>query len=173
MARAGWLSWVLLAAGLAAGVLAIVAEFSTISYVTVKNGPACADLVADPRAAERCELTGADRHSWAFVLLGVFAILMAWGATVGRSRPAAAALTLVGLVVLAIGLFSDWPEAGRTGFVGEAYNASAHKGTGLWLELVAGALMVVVGIVALVKLLRPSSEAAEPSSDAAREPAAA
>jgi hypothetical protein len=151
--------------------MAVVSEFSTISYVTVKNGPACADLVADPRAAERCELTGTDRHSWAFALLGVFAVLMAWGTAVGRSRPAAAALVLVGLVILAIGLFSDLPEAGRTGFVGEAYNASAHKGTGLWLELIAGALMVAVGAVALLKLLRPA--ASEPSSDAAREPAAA
>jgi hypothetical protein len=166
------LAWVLLAAGIAAGVMAIVAEFSTISYVTVTNGPTCEDLVADPKAAERCELTGSDRHSWAFALIGVFAILMAWGAAVGRSRPAAAALVLVGVVILGIGFLSDWPEAGRTGFVGEAYNATAHKGTGLWLELAAGALMVVVGLVALLKLLRGSG-AREPEPDAAGEPAAA
>lgn len=162
----------LLAAGIAAGVMAIVAEFSTISYVTVVTAT-CEDL-ADPRLADRCQLDGSERHSWAFALLGVFAILMAWGATVGRSKPAAVALVAVGLVMLAIGLFSDWPEAGRTGLIGEAYEATAHKGTGLWLELAAGALMVVVGLVALLKLLRnPPPDAPAPSPEPPGEPAAA
>jgi hypothetical protein len=171
LARSGLLSWVLLVAGVAAGVMAIVAEFSTISYVTVVTAT-CEDL-ADPRLADRCQLDGSERHSYALALLGGFAILMAWGATVGRSRPAAAALVIVGLVLLGIGLFSDWPEAGRTGLIGEAYEATAHRGTGLWLELASGALMVVVGVVAFLKLLRPPADASESSSDAAREPAAA
>ena len=171
LARAGLLRWVLLAAGVAAGVMAIVAEFSTISYVTVVTAT-CEDL-ADPRLADRCQLDGTERHSYALALLGGFAILMAWGATVGRSRPAAVALVMVGLVLLGIGVFSDWPEAGRTGLIGEAYEATAHKGTGLWLELISGALMVLVGLAALLKLLRGSSEASESGSDAAGEPAAA
>jgi hypothetical protein len=149
--------------------MAIVAEFSTISYVTVVTAT-CEDL-ADPRLADRCQLDGSERHSWAFALLGGFAILMAWGATVGRSRPAAAALVVVGLVLLGIGLLSDWPEAGRTGLIGEAYEATAHKGNGLWLELAAGALMVVVGLTALLKLLR-GSDAAAPSAEQPGEPAA-
>ena len=147
----------LLAAGVGAGVLAIVAELSTISYVTVVTAT-CEDLVADPRTAERCELTGHERHSWAFALLGGFAILMAWGALVGRSRPAAVALLVVGLVILGIGLFSDLPESGRSGFIGEAYDATAHKGTGLWLELAAGALMVAVAVGAFLLLRRPERE---------------
>jgi hypothetical protein len=149
--------------------MAIVAEFSTISYVTVVTAT-CEDL-ADPRLADRCQLDGAERHSWAFALLGGFAILMTWGATVGRSRPAALALVLVGIVILALGFFRDLPETGRTGLIGEAYEATAHKGTGLWLELAAGVLMVVVGLAALLKLLREPDRTASPEADA--EPAAA
>jgi hypothetical protein len=150
--------------------MAIAAEFSTISYVTVVTAT-CEDL-ADPRLADSCQLDGAERHSWSFALLGGFAILMAWGATVGRSRPAAAALVAVGLVLLGLGFLRDLPETDRTGLIGEAYEATAHKGAGLWLELAAGVLMVVVGLVALFKLLR-GSDAAEARADGAEEPAAA
>jgi hypothetical protein len=150
--------------------MAIVAEFSTISYVTVVTAT-CEDL-ADPRLADRCQLDGTERHSYALALLGVFAILMAWGATVGRSRPAGVALVFVGLVLLGIGFLSDWPEAGKTGLIGEAYEATAHKGTGLWLELAAGALMVGVGVASLLTVLRPG-DAARSARDAERKPAAA
>ena len=153
--------------------MAIVAEFSTISYVTVVTAT-CEDL-ADPRLADRCQLDGSERHSWAFALLGFFACLMAWGATVGRSRPAAAALVLVGLVILVLGFARDLGEASKTGLIGEAYEATAHKGTGLWLELASGVLLVVVGAVALGWLLRsPPPEAdSRGTPGEAEEPAAA
>ena len=156
LGRSGTLAWVLLALGVAAGVMAIAAEFSTISYVTVVTAT-CEDL-ANPRLTDRCRLEGSERHSWAFALLGGFAILMAWGAAVGRSRPAALALIVVGVVLLALGFARDVGEASRTGLIGEAYEATAHKGTGLWLELAAGVLMVGVGIASLVMLRRPESE---------------
>ncbi|HEX8647763.1 MAG TPA: hypothetical protein VF715_12745 [Thermoleophilaceae bacterium] len=136
--------------------MAILAELSTISYVTVVTAT-CEDL-ADPRLADRCQLDGAERHSWAFALLGGFAILMAWGATVGRSRPAAAALIVVGAVLLGLGFARDVGEASRTGLIGEAYEATAHKGAGLWLELASGVLMVGTGIGSLVMLRRPEPE---------------
>lgn len=170
LGRAGLLTWGLLAAGVGAGVMAIVAEFSTISYVTVITAT-CEDL-ADPRLADRCRLEGSERHSWAFALLGGFAILMAWGATVGRSRPAAAALVVVGLVLLGLGFLRDLPEAGKTGLIGEAYEATAHKGAGLWLELAAGVLMVAVGVAALLLLRGPEARGA-PRGSSAGEPAAA
>ena len=136
--------------------MAIVAEFSTISYVTVVTAT-CEDL-ADPRLADRCRLEGSERHSWAFALLGGFAILMAWGAAVGRSRPAAAALVVVGAVMLGLGFARDLPEAGKTGLIGEAYEATAHRGTGLWLELGAGVLMIASGVGSFVLLRRPEPE---------------
>jgi hypothetical protein len=165
LGRAGLLSWLLLALGIAAGVMAIVAEFSTISYVTVVTAT-CEDL-ADPRLADRCQLDGVERHSYALALLGLFAILMAWGAVVGRSRPAALALVAVGLVLLGIGFLSDWPEADKTGLIGEAYEATAHRGTGLWLELAAGGLMVAVGVAALLTVLRVREPEREPEPAAA------
>jgi hypothetical protein len=154
--------------------MAIVAEFSTISYVTVVTAT-CEDL-ADPKLADRCQLDGAERHSWAFALLGAFAIIMAWGAAMGRSRPAAAALVVVGAVILGLGFARDLPEADRTGLIGEAYEATAHKGTGLWLELGAGVLMVGSGVGSLLLLRRRPD--AEPrsrgsGSGSAKEPAAA
>ena len=156
LGRSGLLAWVLLALGVAAGAMAIAAEFSTISYVTVVTAT-CEDL-ADPRLADRCRLDGAERHSWAFALLGAFAMLMAWGAAIGRSRPAAAALVVVGVVILALGFARDLPEASRTGLIGEAYEATAHKGTGLWLELASGVLMIGAGVGALAMLRRPEPE---------------
>jgi hypothetical protein len=134
---------VLLAAGVGAGVLMIVSEFTTVSYVTVVTAT-CEDL-ADPRLSDRCLQTGHERHGYAFVLLGVFAILMAWGATVGRSRPAALALAAVGAVVIAVGFARDYGEGGKAGLIGEAYEATAHRGTGLWLELAGGLLAVAAG----------------------------
>jgi hypothetical protein len=171
LGRSGLLAWALLAAGVAAGVMAIVAEFSTISYVTVVTAT-CEDL-ADPRLADRCRLEGSERHSWAFALLGGFAILMAWGAAVGRSKPAAAALVVVGLVLLGLGFLRDLPEAEKTGLIGEAYEATAHKGAGLWLELVAGVLMIVVGLAALLLLLRRPESRDAPRGSPPVEPAAA
>jgi hypothetical protein len=160
--------WVLLAVGVAAGALAIVAEFSTVSYVTVVTAT-CEDL-ADPRLTDRCRLEGNERHSWAFALLGGFAILMAWGATVGRSRPAAAALVIVGGVLLALGFARDLPESSKTGLIGEAYEATAHRGAGLWLELVSGVLMVVVGGLALLLLRRSPPETATAPAQVGDEP---
>jgi len=154
----------------AAGVMAIVSEFSTISYVSVVTAT-CEDL-ADPHLADRCRLEGSERHSWAFALLGAFAILMAWGAAVGHSRPAAAALIVLGAVVLLLGFARDLPEAKKTGLIGEAYEATAHKGTGLWLELGSGLLAIASGAGSLVLLRRPDAPA-RARGDEAKEPAAA
>jgi len=139
--------------------MAIAAEFSTISYVTVVTAT-CEDL-ADPRLADRCRLEGSERHSWAFALLGVFAMLMAWGAAIGRSRPAAVALVLVGVVMLGLGFARDVGQSTKTGLIGEAYEATAHRGAGLWLELAAGLLMVGVGVGSLLHLRREGDDAEE------------
>ena len=146
--------WVLLALGLGAAAMAVVAEFSTISKITVLTA-SCEDL-AGPRQQDDCLQIGHERHGYALVLLGGFAALMAWGAAVGRSRPAAAALIVTGLVILGIGIFSDYPQGGKTGGFGADYaEARADRGAGLWLELGSGALMVGVGVAALLLLRSP------------------
>lgn len=162
LGRAGVVAWLLLAAGVAAGALIVASEFTTISYVTVVTAT-CEDL-ADPRLADRCLQVGHERHGYAFLLLGVFAILMAWGATVGRSRPAALALAAVGVLVIVLGYARDYDEGGKTGLIGEAYEATAHRGAGLWLELAGGVLAVVVGLAAFLRAWR--SRGASPPSAA-------
>ena len=75
---------------------------------------------------------------------------MAWGAGRGGSRPAAIALLVVGVVVLALSLLRDLPETERTGAVGITYEgASAKPGAGFGLEVAAGALLAGAGGLAL------------------------
>ena len=64
---------------------------------------------------------------------------MAWGAGVGGSRPAAAALVAVGVVVLGIALLVDLPVTDETGAIGRNFEgATAAAGPASALELVAG-----------------------------------
>ena len=137
-----------LALALAAGVLLIAAEFLLVFSVEV--GATSCEATASPDVADFCATTGGERHSYALVLLGLFTLAMAWGAAIGRSRPAGAALVLVGAVVIAIALFGDLPDARSEGIIGVRYEAAkASPGLGLWLELVGGVLAVVAGVLRL------------------------
>ena len=153
MLRAGLVPGLLLAAGFAAGVLLIVTEFSRIAYVTTITA-SCSDF-ADAHLRDTCLTTGHESHSWGIGLLGLFVILMAFGAAVGRSRPAALALLAAGALALGIALLHDLPKTGKKGAVGVAFaEGKAHKGTGFWLELVGGGLALVVGGGSLLLLER-------------------
>jgi len=81
-------------------------------------------------------------------MLGLFTLAMAWGATAGRSRPAGAALLLVGATVVAIALLGDLPDVFSEGVVGARYAAAkAAPGLGFWLELVGAALALGAGVL--------------------------
>ena len=86
-------------------------------------------------------------------MLGVFAALLAFGAAVGRSRPAAFALLFVGVVVLVVALLGDRPtlddKRGLEVYYGEA-GTTGQAGGGYTLELIAGALALVAAGVALL-----------------------
>jgi hypothetical protein len=142
--------WIaLLVLGLAGALLTIVADFATLRSVEVLTA-SCGDL-ADPGLRTSCVTHGGEEHSYALVLIGVVAIAMTWGATLGRSRPAAAALAFLGGAVLAIALLTDVPDIHKTGVLGERFErARASAGPGLWLELAGGSLLFVTGIVATV-----------------------
>ena len=75
-------------------------------------------------------------------MLGVVRALLALGAAVGRSRPAAFALVVVGVVVLVIALALDRPTLDDTRGL-EAYygddGTEPQTGGGYTLELIAGA----------------------------------
>ena len=129
----------------AAGLLLIAAEILNVYSVDV-GGTSC-EAVASPDVADFCATSGFERHSGAFVLLGLFTLAMAWGSTAGRSRPAGAVLLLVGGVVLAIGLLGDLPDVFTEGVVGQKYAAAkASPGLGFWFELAGGAMALAAGV---------------------------
>jgi drug/metabolite transporter (DMT)-like permease len=149
--------WIgLLVAGLAGAALVIASEFAT--FRTVKVLTASCDDLAAPSLRGLCATSGHEQHSYALALIGVVAVVMAWGATIGRSRPAAAALALLGAAVLAIALGIDAPATDKTGVLGLRFeSAHAQAGPGLWMEIAGGALAFVTGFVALAALPRSRS----------------
>ena len=138
------------ALGIVAGVLLIATLFMTITSVDVAGGSCEVINDANPSLADRCSLTGIERHGPAFALLGLLCVVMALGAGLGRSRPAAVALIAVGVVVIVITMLTDWQESGETGAIGRSFEgAKAVKGAGLYAELLAGALALAAGLIRL------------------------
>jgi hypothetical protein len=139
-------------AGIIAGLLLVVSEFSTIASVDVASGSCQVINDSDPSLADRCSLSGFERHGGAFLLLGLMTAAMAWGAGIGGSRPAAVALIGIGALVLGLGLALDLPQTHKTGAIGRNFEgAKASAGTGLYLELVAGGLAAGVGVLRLTR----------------------
>lgn len=141
-------------AGLVAAVLLIVTEFSTVASVDVANGSCQVINDSVPEAADRCELSGFERHGGAFILLGVLAMAMAWGAGIGGSRPAAIALIGIGLLVLGWSLAFDLPEADEVGILRSYEGARGSAEIGLTIEIVAGGLALAAGAIGLLARVR-------------------
>jgi hypothetical protein len=139
-----------LALGVAAAVLLVIAEFSAVATVDVASGSCEVIQDTDPELADRCELSGLERNGGAFLLLAVLILVMAWGAGPGRSMPAALALVAVGVLVLGWALFVDLPVTDDTGALGRNFEgATAAAGPGLTLEIIGGALALGAGLLAL------------------------
>ena len=131
----------------------LLTEVTTVISIDVAVGSCDSIYDTNPELADDCEQTGFDRSSVALLLLTLLTLAMGVGAAFGRSRPAAVALVAIGVVVLGIALLVDLPASDDTGLIGRRYAAAeAAAGTGLWLEVVGGALAVVAG---LLRLLRP------------------
>ena len=140
-------------AGLVAALLLVLTEFLTVTSVELRNTSCNVIQDSNPQLADRCTLTGFERNGGGFLLLAVLAGVMAWGAGLGASRPAALALCAVGVAVLAWTLLADLPTANETGVIGPLYEgASGSPGPGLFTELVAGVLALGAGAA---RLLRP------------------
>ena len=138
----------------AAALLMFLTELTTVISVDVAVGSCDTIYDTSPSLADDCEQTGFERSSVALLLLGLLTLAMGFGAALGKSRPAAVALVVIGLVVLGITLGLDLPASDDTGLIGRRYAAAeAAAGTGLWLELVGGALALLAG---LLRLLRPN-----------------
>jgi hypothetical protein len=144
------------AAGLAAAVLLVATEFSVVASVDVASGSCEVIQDTNPELADRCELSGFERNGGSFLLLAVLAGVMAWGAGIGGSRPAAVTLIVVGVAVLAWALLMDLPETNETGTLGLNFEgATATAGPALTIEIVAGVLALAAGAV---RLLAPARE---------------
>jgi hypothetical protein len=124
---------------LLAAVALVVAEFITFREIKA--------VTVVPQGGTT---TGGAHHGYALVLLGLVAMPMAVGAALGGSRPAAAALTGLGGVALAIVLAIDLPSLDDTGLIGRTYDlAKASPKAGFWIQLVASFVLFAGGLVML------------------------
>jgi hypothetical protein len=144
-----------MALGVAAAALMIATEFSNLRTVEVLPGQSCAVRVEDPNLAERCELKGHEQHSYALIPLALLTALMALGAGLRGSLPAAVALMVTGLVVLGIAGIGDAPGLDDPGVLARDFtDAKAKSGPAFTMELLGGSLAVLAGVLALVRMRR-------------------
>lgn len=137
-----------------AGATLILAEFLTFR-----------EIVAVTVVPEGGRTTGGAHHGYALGLIGLVSLPMSYGAVVGRSRPAAAALAVLGGLALAIAAIVDLPSLNDTGLIGRTYDlAEASPAIGFWLEIIAATVLLAGGLL----LLRSSRAAARERSDARR-----
>jgi hypothetical protein len=130
---------------LAGVLLMVIAEFSPLLRVDTGEGSPIPDSTVQ---------TG-PHHSYALLVLAVAATLLTYGAVRGASRPALAALALVGLAGLAIAFFHDLPDTKKHGALAKSkeqlyFGASTSRKSGLGLELIGASLLVVAGAGGLV-----------------------
>jgi hypothetical protein len=140
-------------AALLGGVLMLLTEVTTVISVDLRNTSCEVIYDSNPALADDCSQTGLERSSVALLLLGLLTFAMGIGAALGRSRPAAVALIVIGVVVIGITLLGDLPASDDEGLIGRDYDqAEASAGIGLWFELIGGILAVVAG---LLRVIRP------------------
>jgi hypothetical protein len=144
-------SRVILPLTLVAALLLFAAELSTIASVDVVNESCEVINDSSPALADRCELSGWERHGGALILLGLVALAAAFFATRSRSTGGGVVLVLVGLVILGITLLGDLPVTSETGAIGRDFDgATAQAGLGFFLELTGGLLCLLAGGLALL-----------------------
>jgi hypothetical protein len=166
---------VVLVLAILGGVLLVAGEFATVATVDVETPSAAGERVSgacdvindsDPDLADRCELSGFERHGGAFLLIGLAAIAMGLGAARGSSRPAAVALVGLGAIVLLWSLLLDLPETNETGAIGRNFDgAVASAGNGLYMSIIGALLLVAAGALALWR----APEAGDPPRAAGRD----
>ena len=148
---AGGVTLIVLALGVIGATLVILAEFSTIVRVDVLTTGTCEEI-ADAELRDACDSGGFEQHGGAFVLLGAVALLMTWGVVRGGSLPAALALMGIGVVILVFSLVRDVTKTDDTGLVGLQYEqADAKAGSGLYMELAGGIVLIFAGGLGLVR----------------------
>jgi len=94
-------------------------------------------------------ITAADRHSYALLVLAVFALGALAVAVISGSRPAAVAVAVAGGLSLLFFLVVDLPDVGQSGTVDEPsrvfFSSKAEPADGFWLELVGTVALALSG----------------------------
>ena len=141
----------MLVLGLIAAALGLLALFVPVYEITVNTLP-CEP--AEVALAAACS----DPGSLALLPLGLLTAALAFGAGLGGSRPASFALMAVGLAILALTFGLDYPKLGQTGAIGLNFErAVVHVGPAFWLELAAGALALLAGLLRVARPWRPAA----------------
>jgi hypothetical protein len=131
-----------------AGIALFVAEFLTFR-----------EIVAVTVVPEGGRTTGGAHHGYALGLIGLVSLPMSYGAVIGRSRPASAALAVLGGLALAIAAIVDAPTLDDTGLIGRTYDlAEASPGPGFWIEVVASVVLLAGGLLLLRRGAREGEE---------------
>ena len=119
-------------------ILLLAADFSTLFEVRA------ASAVVDTTS-------GGDHHAYALIPIALLALPMAYGAATSGSRPAMAALGVLGGVAAIIVLAVDLPDINSTGVIGERFaDAAASPRRGFYLETLGAALLIVSGFGGLL-----------------------
>jgi hypothetical protein len=155
----------LLALAFVAVVLLVTAEFSTILQIRVGG------VVQD-------RIKGHERHGFALLLIAIAASLMAVGAVLGESRPAAWAVVLLGTIALGIALIGDLPHLNEVGQYRARFEDAKASGQGGFLLELLGSLGLIAAGAGWLWLGRGQSGTREkpppvpdPSPGARRRPA--
>jgi len=94
-------------------------------------------------------IEAADRHSYALLVLAVFALAALAVAVIAGSRPAAVAVAVTGGLALLFFLVVDLPDVGQQGTLDEPsavfFSTEAKPGDGFWLELVGSVALAASG----------------------------
>jgi len=130
----------LLALPLVGAGLLVAAELSTLYDVRV--------VTAVPEGGS---FSAGGHHGYALAVMAVGIVVMAVGAVLGGSRPAAVAVVVLAVAALAIALAVDLPDVHETGLIGRTYEAArAEPRAGLYLEIAGGCAALVGGTLILL-----------------------
>ena len=107
----------------------LLTEVTTVISIDVAVGSCDSIYDTSPDLADDCSQTGFERSSVALLAArAAHASRWASGAAFGRSRPAAVALIVIGVVVLGITLLVDLPASDDTGLIGRALRGGRGDG---------------------------------------------
>jgi hypothetical protein len=120
-----------------AGAIAMLAASEFMTIFELNGGP-----------GQTFEIqTASDQHSYALLVLALFALIALGIAVVNGSRPAAAAVAIAGVGALLLFLLIDLPDAGKVGTLDDPresfFEAKADPAAGFWIEL-SGALVLAI-----------------------------